>query len=139
MATFTITSTGSPVYPYTANAISGINVTQTYSQTFGSNEEFNSPAFIEAANNAADNVENCYKTLPEFVQQDSNRNRTYELTPIGGIYYTQTITFTIVNAIVSVPFSASTDLTGSELTAYLQAQADSTITNFKAQWGWVDL
>jgi hypothetical protein len=130
MATYQINSTGSPSVPYSCSAISPINVFQSNSQTVGVNGDFEL---------AATNIENCYKTLPEFIQQDQARNRTWTTTPISEEFATLTVDFTITNAVVSVPFSVTTDLTGDALTAYLQEQADQTISAFKSQWGWVDL
>jgi hypothetical protein len=138
MGTFTILSTGSPIVPYQVKAISAINVSQSYQQIVGSSLEFESSEFNAQMEAAALNIENCYKTLPEFVQQDSTRNATYLLTPVGE-YYSQVVNFTITSAIVSVLFNVTTDLTDGDLHNYLQEQADLTIVNFKSQWGWVDL
>lgn len=139
MNTYQIIETGTPIYPYTIGIEAPINVSQTLVNSITVPYAENTQEFIDTLTTYTLNAENAYKTLPEFIVQDSNRNGTYTYTNTGGITYDIVMTWTIENAVISLSESTQTDLQGQTLEEYLQFLSDTKVNGFKAQWGWVDL
>lgn len=146
MATYSIQSEGTPILPLTVLVTFPINITMGYPSQVGSYHTFGGSEFNAQMDTVADNVENYYKTLPEFSVQDSQRNRTWQcINPVesvdypGLFIYDMTVSFTIVNAEVQITRQFQTDLTGTELETFLQTEADSAATSYKAEKNWMDI
>lgn len=146
MASFTIVSEGSPIIPYNLNVSIDVNHTATYVDPVTTGLPYPSQDFTDFFDIYAANTENTVKNQPEFTTQDTNRNATWSVV-FKGVNaddsskndYDITQVFTIENAVAEVPQTTQTDLTGSELTAHLQAAADSKEAEYFAVRPWVAL
>lgn len=139
MATYSITDTSIPTYTYTLKIVAPINVSQLYVNNNINLEEEGSPEFNAIFDLAANNIENAYKTLPEFSVVDPVRNRTWFTVPLGSGYYDLHTSFTIQNAEVTLIRTVTTDLEGTAKDDLLQAFADNAIAEYKATYSWIDL
>jgi hypothetical protein len=139
MATYSVTDISVPTYTYTLEIVAPINVSQLYVNNNINLEEEGSAAFNAIFDLAANNIENAYKTLPEFSVQDTNRNRTWFTVALGSGYYDLHTSFTIQNAEITLIRSATTDLEGIAKDDFLQAFADNAITEYKSIYNWIDL
>ena len=146
MANYSVQSEGNHIVPYTLQVTDSINITTVISSRVGTANPFGEAAFNNQMQTAATNIENNWKTLPEFSVQDESRNCTWEcinpeqLEPESEFFfYDFNVSFTIQNATLQLTVPVQTDLTGSEKDAYLQSVADTAVSNFKAQNMWIDL
>jgi hypothetical protein len=144
MATYTIASTGTPNYPLTLSIAATINVSHSFNQNIGTIQEVGSTAFNDLMTLCSNNVENAYKTLTEYVTQDTIRNQSWSFESTGndgsgnntGVLTTN---YTINNAVVNLVVNTQSDLVGEDLDIFLQGVADNAVAAFKTGWGWVDL
>lgn len=146
MASFTIVSEGSPIIPYNLNVSFPINHTATYVDPVVSDLPYPSQAFTDFFNTYVGNTENHVKTWPEFTTQDTTRNATWTVEEVGPFsddpsktLYNLTQVFTIENAVVQIPQTALTDLTGDALDNYLQSAANDAEANYFANRPWSPL
>jgi hypothetical protein len=137
---------GDPIIPYKLKVTIPINHSCEYIDPVVSGLPYPSQDFSDFFDTYARNTENVVKVFPEFTTQDSNRNSTWSVQVVGPNYddpaktdYLITQNFTIENAEVEIETNAQTDLTGTDLTAFLQAAADQAAANYLAGRPWTSL
>lgn len=137
MNTYQITEEGNAFKSYTLAIEAQINATQSVSQEAGSftegvPNEAGSPAFLADFQVASNNMENYYKTIPQYSIQDTVRNATFTYSPLPNGNYTLVSTWTVENAVMNLTAETNTDLVGEALEAHLQAVTDQTVADFKS-------
>lgn len=136
--TYSIIDTKPPLSRFNIEIIAPINVNQTYVVEYVNEFEPGSDEFNEKFNYATNRVENAYKTLPEFIVQDSSRNIVWNYVSLGGMYYIVTHKFTIKNAEIKLIKEVTTELVEEEKEKMLQSLAETTVAEFKSLHNWVD-
>lgn len=141
MATYLIESEGAPIVPLSGKVQFNANVRVTQTMPVLSVHPFGSPEFEDQFSFYMNDFEQQYKQGQYFSTQDENhnRNRSYNFLSTGTETYDLTISFDIVGAVVSIPDSVSTDLTGQEKEDFLAQRALEIESSFRAGQGWVDL
>lgn len=143
MTQFTIQSEGSPIIPYTLAVTFPVNHNAVYLEGVVSN--LSGQDFIDQMQARASFVEDSVKTWAEYTIQDTNRNVTLSTIATGSpdaegyTPYDLTISFTIENAEVSIPKEAQSELTGQDLTDFLQSKADEAAAEYFSGRPWTPI
>lgn len=139
MATIVETVQGTPTYPYFVTINFPINIGVSYTQPVGSPHIEGSASFIQQFDDYSLEMENAIKTHVDFSTQDEVINYSWEMLDFADNYGNVVVSFTIENAIVTANLQVNSELVNTELTAYLQEQADAYEYNYKANRNWYNL